>query len=83
VLQASFAYNKYCCTEAKPVETRPNLEPSQTKFKRIPTNQNSPFYRLILTSVTKNVTQRRIKAVYGARQPNASKHHSNTWNGQC
>jgi len=61
VLQASIAYNKYCCTEAKPVETRPYLEPSQTRFKRIPTNQNAPFDRLILTSVTKNVTQRRIK----------------------
>jgi len=61
LLQKRFAYNKYCCTEAKPVDTRPNLESSQTRFKRTPTNQNSPFDRLILTSVTKNLTQRRIK----------------------
>jgi len=61
MLQASFAYNKYCCAEAKPVETRPILESSQTRFKIIPTNQNAPFDRLILTSVTKIVTQRRNK----------------------
>jgi len=59
MLQASFVFNRYCCTEAKPAETRTNLKSSQTRFKMIPTNQNAPFDRTILTSVTKNVTQRR------------------------
>jgi len=61
VLQASFAYNKYCCTEVKSVETRTNLESSQTRFKMISTNQNAPFDRMILTQVTINVMERRSK----------------------
>jgi len=44
------------------VKTRPNLEYSQTRFKMNPTNQNAPFDRTILASVTKNVTQRRNKS---------------------
>jgi len=62
------------------LETRPNLESSQTRFKIISTNQNAPSDQRILKSVTKIVTQRRNsldKTVYGARQPNAIKPHSN------
>jgi len=43
------------------LETRPNLESNQPRFKTIPINQNAPFDQRILRPVTKIVTQRRNK----------------------
>jgi len=85
VLQASFAYNKYYCTKAKPAANLPSSNP----VKRIQKNhiQSNPIIQSADSEIMSRQTWPRViwcisMTSQGARQPDAIKHLSNIWTDQ-